>query len=104
MAITVRDAQRIAFKFLYENRTSNNLQLFTGSPNGGLVQLAASEGVAISHSDDFIVRQSLWGLISQGMAMLGSTSQGTSTPYITITEYGIKCYEAGTILPIDSEG
>jgi hypothetical protein len=52
MPINFRDAQRLVFEFLYQNRTSNNLQLFTGIPNTGLVQLAAREGIEITGDVD----------------------------------------------------
>ncbi len=104
MPINFRDAQRLVFEFLYQNRTSNNLQLFTGTPNTGLVQLAAREGIEITHADDFIIREALWSLISQGMVMQGSRTQTAGIPYASITQCGIGCYEAGTTLPIDSEG
>lgn len=104
MPINFRDAQRLVFEFLYQNRTSNNLQLFTGILNTGLVQLAARDGIEIAHADDFIIREALWSLISQGILMQGSRTQGAGIPYVSITQYGIRCYEAGTTLPIDSEG
>lgn len=98
------DVKRLAAEFLYRNRTSNNIQMFTGLPNTGFVQFAEQHGVTIAFTDDFIIREALWDLISQGIVMLGSTNNGTGAPHVTITRRGIKYIEAGTTIPIDSEG
>lgn len=104
MAIEYNDAKRLALRFLYENKDSNNLQMFTGIPHRGLVQLAESEGITIDQNDDFIIRQAVCEMISQGMVMPGSTNQGTGFPHVTMTLHGVACYESGETVAIDSEG
>ncbi len=98
------DVKRLMAEFLYQNRSSNNMQMFTGIPNPGFIQFAAQHGVSIAYTDDFMIREALWDLISQGIVMLGSTNQGTGAPHVTITRRGVKYIEAGTTIPIDSEG
>lgn len=104
MPIEYNQAKRLLLRFLYERKDNNNIQMFTGIPNAGFVQLAEQEGIAVEQDDDFIIRQALCELISQGIAMPGSTTQSAEFPYVTITGYGKKCYESGETVPIDSEG
>ena len=47
-----------------------------------------------------------WALVSKNLVVPGSHAKGgmEKLPWVSITEYGVKCFEEGKILPYDPQG
>jgi hypothetical protein len=55
-------------------------------------------------NDGFKLHEILWELLIQGILSPGIDSSNVNLPFIHVTEYGMKCIEANSILPHDPDG
>jgi hypothetical protein len=54
--------------------------------------------------DSLKLHDILWELLIQGILAPGLNNSNLNLPFIHVTEYGMKCIEANTILPHDPDG
>ena len=54
--------------------------------------------------DTLKLRDIMWELLIQGIIAPGLDNSNLNLPFIHVTEYGVKCIEANTILPHDPDG
>ncbi len=91
-------------EFLYDKRAYSS-QFFnsTGIPEE-FRQFVNKKGLTIDDSDSSRFREAFWRLVSRDLVAPGNEKGGVARlPFVSITEYGIKCFEEGKILPYDPD-
>lgn len=93
-------------EYLYEKREYQNQFFNSNHVPEEVINFANQKGVGIdSQRDERIFRETFWELESRDLVVIGTSAPGgmPKLPWVSITEYGIKCYESGNILPYDPD-
>lgn len=95
-------------EFLY-NKRSYPVQFFGGVAwPVDFVTLAAERGITLVHNNaeqSRFIRTAVWQLIAAGILIPGTRDGSEDDPrWISITDYGVECFEKGEILPYDPDG
>jgi len=97
---------KLLLEYLYSKR-QYPVQFFNqGCVPEDFVQFAKEKDNTIDISKDEIAfREVFWELVSRNLVVPGDNSRSCSgmLPWVSITKYGISCYEQGKILPYDTE-
>jgi hypothetical protein len=97
----------LVLNFLYQNRTYAQ-QFFNGTGvSEQFIQFAKTKGHDLdSQKDSTCFREAFWRLVGKGLVAPGTSANGgmDKLPWISITEYGIKCIEEGKIEIYDPRG
>lgn len=96
---------KLILEFLYErDKNGASFQLSGGIPSP-FFEFSNKKDLEIDpKKDERIFRETFWQLFSQNLATIGFNDANHKLPWVSITEYGIKCFEKGMLLPYDPEG
>gem|GEM_PF-2518967 len=102
------DWSKLMLEFLYDKR-DYSVQFFNGGNQvpEKFISFTETKGLEIDiKKDSRVFRETFWELVSQNLAVIGSNARsgGDKLPYVSITEYGAKCWEEKKILPYNPDG
>lgn len=99
--------ESLLLAFLYEKRAYQT-QFFGGiGMNSQFIDFAHLKGVELDNrSDEPRFREAFWRLVAKGLVVPGTAASGGGDhlPWVSITEYGVKCFEAGHLQVHDPRG
>lgn len=95
---------KLILEHLYINQNKNIQYFYSDTVPEIFVKFANAKGIEIDiRMDAQKFRETFWELIIKGLVIPGGKGD-SRFPLVSITEYGIRCYEEGKILPYDPEG
>ena len=97
--------RQLVLDFLYQKKSYGTQFFYSSGVDEGLAKFAETKGLPIDRiRDEKLFRETFWKLCGEGLVCPGYNHSNQNLPHISITDYGIKCFEEGKILPYDPEG